>query len=194
MVEKASTELQEVVQGMVESSNAQSAPIAAITSSVSVPYTPERMVQLMVDHPDWGHKELAAAFGRLPSWTSAVLASDAFQQALDMRRHEVADPSLSATMEERFKGLAIRAATVLQEKLNGQGVSDLVVLKAAELGIKALGLGQKASETPQLPSNQNSSESVAEKLLAAMDARDRARTVDVQTVEVREPDGQRSTD
>jgi len=192
MVEKASTEMQELVQAMVESSNAQSTPIAAITSSVSVPYTPERMVQLMVDHPDWGHKELAAAFGRLPSWTSAVLASDAFQQALDMRRHEVADPSLSATMEERFKGLAIRAATVLQEKLNGQGVSDLVVLKAAELGIKALGLGQKAPETPQLPSNQNSSESVAEKLLAAMDARDRARTVDVETVEV--VDGQRSTD
>ena len=33
---------------------------------------------------------------------------------------------------------------------------------------------------------------VAEKLLAAMDARDRARTVDVETVEV--VDGQRSTD
>jgi len=190
MVEKVSTEMQEVVQGMVDAAKDFPAPVTPL--ACSVPYTPERMVQLMVDHPDWGHKELAAAFGRLPSWTSAVLASDAFQQALDMRRHEVADPSLSATMEERFKGLAIRAATVLQEKLNGQGVSDLVVLKAAELGIKALGLGQKAPETPQLPSNQNSSESVAEKLLAAMDARDRARTVDVQTVEV--VDGQRSTD
>jgi len=190
MVEKASTEMQEVVQGMVDAAKDFPAPVTPL--AISVPYTPERMVQLMVDHPDWGHKELAAAFGRLPSWTSAVLASDAFQQALDMRRHEVADPSLSATMEERFKGLAIRAATVLQEKLNGQGVSDLVVLKAAELGIKALGLGQKASETPALPSNQNSSESVAEKLLAAMDARDRARTVDVETVEV--VDGQRSTD
>lgn len=147
-------------------------------------YTPQAMVQLMVDHPDWGHKELAEAFGRQPSWTSAVLASDAFQQALDTRRHEVADPSLSATMEERFKGLAIRAATVLQEKLNSQGVSDLVVLKAAELGIKALGMGNKQPDHPQLPSPTNSSESVAEKLLAAMDARDRARTIDVETVEV----------
>lgn len=147
-------------------------------------YSPQAMVQLMIDHPDWGHKELAEAFGRQPSWTSAVLASDAFQQALDTRRHEVADPSLSATMEERFKGLAIRAATVLQEKLNGQGVSDLVVLKAAELGIKALGMGHKPPETPQLPSPVNSSESVAEKLLAAMDARDRSRTIDVETVEV----------
>ena len=149
-------------------------------------YTPQAMVQLMVDHPDWGHKELAEAFGRQPSWTSAVLASDAFQQALDTRRHEVADPSLSATMEERFKGLAIRAATVLQEKLNSQGVSDLVVLKAAELGIKALGMGNKQPDHPQLPGSSNSSESVAEKLLAAMDARDRARTIDVETVEVRD--------
>lgn len=163
--------------------------------SALVPYyTPQAMVQLMVDHPDWGHKELAEAFGRSPSWTSAVLASDAFQQALDSRRHEVADPSLSATMEERFKGLAIRAATVLQEKLNSQGVSDLVVLKAAELGIKALGMGNKQqSDAPQLPSPTNSSESVAEKLLAAMDARDRSRTIDVETVEVTEV-GQRSTD
>lgn len=153
-------------------------------SSLVPIYTPQAMVQIMIDHPDWGHKELAEAFGRSPSWTSAVLASDAFQQALDTRRHEVADPSLSATMEERFKGLAIRAATVLQEKLNSQGVSDLVVLKAAELGIKALGMGHKPVETPQLPSPTNSSESVAEKLLAAMDARDRSRTIDVETVEV----------
>ena len=156
-------------------------------------YTPERMVQMMIDHPDWDHAALAKAFGRLPSWTSAVLASDAFQQALDGRRHEVADPSLSATMEERFKGLAIQAATVLAQKLNSPGVNDLVVLKAAELGIKALGLGQKAPEPSQVPRLENSSQSVAEKLLAAMDARDRARTVDVETVEITEV-GQRSAD
>lgn len=147
-------------------------------------YSPQAMVELMIAHPDWGHKELAEAFGRPPSWTSVVLASDAFQAVLDTRRHEVADPSLSATLEERFRGLAIRAATVLQEKLNSPGVSDLVVLKAAELGVKAV--MSKPVEAPQAPRLENSSQSVAEKLLAAMDARDRARTIDVETVEVRD--------
>lgn len=192
MTEKASTELQNLVQELANES-ATSIALPAAPSAVSVPYTPERMVELMIAHPNWGHADLAKAFGRSPSWTSAVLASDAFQAALDMRRHEVADPSLSATMEERFRGLAIRAATVLADKLNAPGVNDLVVLKAAELGIKALGLGQKAPEAPQRAVSENSSQSVAEKLLAAMDARDRSRTVDVETVEVK-VDGQRSAD
>jgi hypothetical protein len=68
-------------------------------------------------------------------------------------------------------------------------VNDLVVLKAAELGIKALGMGQKAPEQPALPAPQNSSQTVADKLLAAMEARDREldarRTVDVEVVEVK---------
>ena len=157
---------------------------------MTVLYTPEAMVQLMIDHPTWTHAELANAFGRLPSWTSAVLASDAFQQALDGRRHEVADPSLSATMEERLRGLTIRAVTVLQQKLDSTAVSDLVVLKAAEMGVKAL--IQKSPEPTALPRLENSSQSVADKLLAAMDARDRARTIDVEVVEV--VDGERSAD
>ena len=179
-------ELAKLVQEMVTPPEKEE-PLPIIASKRA--YTPEAMVQLMVENPSWSHAMLAAAFGRQPSWTSAVLASDAFQQALDSRRHEVADPTLSATMDERFRGLAIRAATVLQEKLNSASVNDLVVLKAAELGIKALGMGNKQPEQAQLPGPQNSSQSVADKLLAAMDARDQARererTVDVEVVEVK---------
>lgn len=175
----------------------ETAPVAVPlpAGSRTAIYSPEAMVQCMIDHPTWGHVELASFFGRLPSWTSAVLASDAFQKALDSRRHEVADPSLSATMDERFKALAIQASTVLAKKLDSPGVSDLVVLKAMELGIKATGAGQQ-KEAPQLPAPQNSSQSVAEKLLAAMDKRDaerdRSRTIDVETVEVK--DGQSGSD
>jgi hypothetical protein len=184
MSDKHSTELQELAQQLADTAMPQRSVTVAPPVG-SVPYTPERMVQLMVEQPGLTHAQLAMFFGRQPSWTSAVLASDAFQTALDLRRHEVADPALSATMEERFRGLAIRAATVLQEKLNTANVNDLTVLKAAEIGIKALGLGQKAPEPPKLEAPQNSSQSVAEKLLAAMEARDRTRTVDVETVEVK---------
>lgn len=184
--------LPELAQLLVDESRPETPPAVA-SPSTAPPYSPQSMVQLMVDNPSWSHTRFASHFGRQPSWMSAVLASDAFQQALDSRRHEVADPSLSASMEERFKGLAIRAATVLQEKLNTVGVSDLVVLKAAEIGVKALGLGQKQPETPRLEAPQNTSQNVAEKLLAAMEARDRARTVDVETIEVA-ADGKRSAD
>lgn len=166
---------------------------AAIVPSAQAVYSPALMVDLMVAHPDWSHARFAAFFGRQPSWMSAVLASNSFQAALDLRRHEVADPSLSATMEERFKGLAIRATTVLAEKLNTTGVNDLVVLKSVELGIKALGLGAKQPEALPPPKQENASQSVAEKLLEAMDARDRLRTVDVDVVEVRDS-GERTAD
>lgn len=184
--------LPELAQLLVDEARPETPP-AVVAPSTAPPYSPQSMVQLMVDNPSWSHTRFASYFGRQPSWMSAVLASDAFQQVLDIRRHEVADPSLSASMEERFKGLAIRAATVLQEKLNTVGVSDLVVLKAAEIGVKALGLGQKQPEAPRLEAPQNTSQNVAEKLLAAMEARDRARTVDVETVEVA-ADGKRSAD
>lgn len=189
--------LQELMQGMQDTHNAELAAVATkLQSTVALPtakatYTHHAMVELMVENPSYTHGQLAAHFGRPASWFSAVLASEAFQQVLDLRRHEVADPSLTATMEERFRALAFRSVTVLQEKLSSSGVSDLVVLKAAEIGVKALGMGQRAPEQIAAPANTSSSETVAEKLLAAMDARDRARTVDVQvaeTVEVR--DGQ----
>ncbi len=178
-------------QALIDAAKGQAVAVAA-PSSVAVPskvypvYTPAAMVELMVNNPSFSHTQLANHFGRPPSWIAAVLASDSFQQVLDTRRHEVADPSLTASMEERFRGLALRAVTVLQDKLNSSGVSDLVVLKAAEIGVKALGMGQRAPEAPQLPNATNSSQNVAERLLAAMDARDRMRTVDVETVEVRD--------
>lgn len=187
--ESSGKDLQELAQQMVDGASSSTAIAVAPPAGSFPPYTPAAMVDLMVRRPGYTHAQLAEHFGRLPSWTSAVLASDAFQEALDGRRLEVADPSLSATLEERFRGLAIRATTVLEEKLNSKGVSDLVVLKAAEIGIKALGMGTVAQPVSTAPQLQNSSQSIAEKLLAAMDnrdaERDRARTVDVETVEVK---------
>lgn len=158
-------------------------------------YSPQLMVQLMVDNPAWGHADFARHFGRSLGWFSSVLASQAFQDALDPVRHLIADPSLTASMEERFRALSLRAVGVLQDKLESPNVQEFLVLKAAEIGVKALGLGSRPAEVPALPSPKNSSESVADKIMAAMDARDRARTVDVETVEVKEvPNGERAAD
>jgi hypothetical protein len=150
-------------------------------------YSPEVMVELMVRNPLWSHQQFAAYFGRPASWFSSVLASNTFQQELDKRRGEVANPDLTATMDERFRALSLQAVTVLQEKLNVKGVSDLVVLKSAELGIKALGMGNPAPPDPT-PQRATGADAVAERLMATWEKMQaqRAAAVDVVATEVQD--------
>lgn len=131
-------------------------------------YHPEAMVQLILQNPSWDKAKLAKHFGKPESWFSSVLASERFQQAIEPYRANLPDPSLTATMEERVKAMAIRSMDVLLVKMDSKEASDLLVLKAAELGIKGLGMGQiekpKASEAPA-----STTESIAEKLIAALE-------------------------
>ena len=170
---------------MSEPSSAIATAAATGLTSPTQRYTPSAMVELMVAAPDLTHTQLAAAFGRTPSWLSNVLASDAFQQAVAPVRHLILDPSLTATMEERFRALAMRSADVLLLKLDSKEVNDLTVLKAAEIGVKALGMGQRiVQEIPVAPPIASDQLSVAEKILAAMDELDRKRTLTAKTVDV----------
>jgi hypothetical protein len=150
-------------------------------------YTPMAMVALMIEHPEYSHEQFAWHFGRQASWTSSVLASEVFQLALAPYKDQIADPALTATMEERFRALAMRSVVVLQEKLNSGNVDDSVVLQAAGLGIKALGMGNsQAAPVAAIAGPTSSSETVAERLLAAMDRRDAQRTINVTAHEVQD--------
>lgn len=131
------------------------------------PYEPATMVQLIIDNPNWTHKQYARHFGRTTGWFASVLASDVFQQCLDLRRSEVADPSLTATLEERFRALTLRSLEVLQVMLDNPKVQDTTVLKAAEIGIKALGLGMKKEEDDK-PKEENSLDSLADRLTSLL--------------------------
>jgi hypothetical protein len=152
-------------------------------------YSPELFVDLIINNPDYSSKQLGEIFGKPQSWVAQVLASANFQAALDPRRAEVLNPEYAMTLEERFRGLTIRSLTVLQEKLEaGKALPDLTVVKIAELGIKALGMGQKVAEKAapdEAP--KNSSEMVADRIMAAMAKRKAAEqgdAVDVEAVEV----------
>jgi hypothetical protein len=131
------------------------------------PYEPAVMVQLIIDNPNWTHKQYAKHFGRTTGWFASVLASDNFQQCLDLRRSEVADPSLTATLEERFRALTLRSLDVLQVMLDNPKVQDATVLKAAEIGIKALGLGMKKDEDDK-PKEEHSLDNLADRLTALL--------------------------
>lgn len=152
-------------------------------------YSPEVMIGLIIANPDWNHAKLAAAFGRKASWMAAVVASEVFQTALEGRREQILDPMIVATVEERFKALTIQSLSVLSEKLDlGKALQDATVLKAVEIGVKALGMGLKPTES-SLPAEMNpmtASERVANKIMQAMEKQDRQRSeaVDVVMTEV----------
>lgn len=150
-------------------------PSTALVPEAKESYSHEAMVRLMVANPSFTHAQLAGHFGRPAVWMSAVLASEAFQQVLDLQRHLVADPALTASLDERFRAVAIRSVTVLGERLNNPAVADLVVLKAAEIAVKALGVG--ILPAPVVVEAPKQELSVAEKLLAAMDKMDEQRTL-----------------
>lgn len=152
------------------------------------PYSHEAMVDLMIQHPEWNHAELASYFGRSQGFMAAVLASDAFQQVLEPRRHLVLDPTLAATLDERFRALAIRSATVLQHKLEATDVNDLTVLKALEVGAKALGMGLKpkvSDEPPKLEAPATGAQAIADKIMHAMQQRKNAEAIDVEAKEIK---------
>ena len=182
-----SDDFSEIVQAIADSPKRDAAVATAVPSSLR--YSPELMVDIILNNPNYSPKQLGEIFGRPQSWVAQVLASQSFQTALDPHRSQVLNPEYAMTLEERFRGLTIRSLTVLQEKLEaGKALPDLTVVKIAELGIKALGMGQKV-EKPTSPEDipQNSSEKVAERIMAAMKKRkeaEQSNTVDVEAKEV----------
>lgn len=156
-------------------------------------FSPELLVDLLVHNPNWNMKDLGQAFGRSAGWAAQALSMKAVQDALTPRRHEVSNPEFAMTLEERFQALTIRSLSVMQEKLeSGKALPDLTVLKAAELGVKALGMGQKLkSEDVPAETSKNTSEMVADKIMAAMARRKAATAEDVEAVEV--PNGEQSS-
>lgn len=148
-------------------------------------YTAQALVELILQQPTWRHEQYAGHFGRGLGWFYSILASDSFQLVLDPYRHQIADPTITSTLQERFRALTLRSLGVLQAKMDLPDVSDIVVIKAAEIGIKALGMGQQAQEAPA-PTPTIAVESLAEKLVSALEKQRRnVRTITVPaTVEV----------
>lgn len=154
------------------------------------PYTPQALVQFILANPGWTHQQYGEAFGCGSAWFAGVLASQSFQTALDPVRGQIHDPSITATMDERFRALTMQGLSVLQSKLDGKEVSDFLVVKAVELGTKALGMGQAVPVTVEAP-KEVGAEAVAARIMQAMaDAKARTNATAVDAVIVKEtPNG-----
>lgn len=111
-------------------------------------YSHTDMIDFIISNPGISQGALAARYGYTQSWICNVMASDAWQSAMAARREEIVDPQLKLTVDERFRGVTIRSLERLMEKLDAPVVSDQVVLRAVELGAKAMGIGGNAIVAP----------------------------------------------
>ncbi len=126
---------------------ASSAPTMGVVAKMN--YSHSDMIDFIISHPGCTQNAIAARYGYSVGWVSNVMASDAWQSAMSARRAEICDPVLVASVEERFKGITLMSLERLKQKLEAPQVSDNVVLKALELGAKAIGVGGNA--VPQVP-------------------------------------------
>ncbi len=168
----------EALGALINSKKAEKVAVPVDPPEPQADYTHDAMIQLIIDNPTWSHRQYAAYFGHFPSWFASVLASEVFQQQLDLRRDEVADPSLTATLQERFTALTLRSMDVLQLKLDDPKAQDATILKALELGVKALGLGnvKREEESGNKPAAA-SIDVLAERLTSLMQTKRREHSV-----------------
>jgi hypothetical protein len=113
-----------------------------------VRYSHLDMIDTLISQPWVSQNDLALRYGYTPGWVSTVMASDAFQAALAARREEVVNPAMKASLEERFRAVTVQSLTRLAEELDKPVCSPNVMLRAAELGAKSLGLGGHAPPPP----------------------------------------------
>lgn len=133
-------------------------------------YTHQALIDLIVAEPHLAQRELAKRFGYTEGWLSQIMSSDAFREQLAVRRAEIVNPLLVATVEEKFRAVADRSLSLLIEKLDKPEISvpDNLVVKAVEMSAKALevgGFGTKAPPPPPAAPTLDHLEVLAQNLL-----------------------------
>lgn len=103
-----------------------------------VRYTHDAMIDQIISNPGISERELAEIFGYSVQWVNRLLCSDAFQARLALRKEEIIDPKLTATVEERLRGIAMQSMDVIQEKL--------AATKDPKLAIQALELATRGQK------------------------------------------------
>mgnify|MGYP003429802526 CR=1 FL=1 len=117
-----------------------------------VSYSHDAMIDFIIADPTITQNALATKFGYTAGWVSQIIASDAFQARLAERTGELVDPTIRATVEEKFRGIVIRSLEILKEKLDRPTaqIPDNLALRSIELSSRALGYGARDSQ-PAVP-------------------------------------------
>ena len=115
---------------------------SAANAIARVKYSHDAMIDLLIANPAISQNEIAATFGYTVPWVSRIMNSDAFQARLALRKEELLDPVIVASIEEKFRALASKSHDVVLDKLSVSNSAELG-LKALEISAKALGYGAR---------------------------------------------------
>lgn len=121
-----------------------------------VRYTHDAMIDQIIANPGVSEIELGELFGYSKQWVSRLMCSDAFQARLALRKEEIIDPKLTASVEERLRGAAMKSLEIIMDNLEASP-SLGTALKVAELTLKAGAYGARS----QVPVTQNNTFVVA---------------------------------
>ncbi len=128
-------------------------------------YSHEDMIDFIIANPGTSQGSIAKRYGYTQSWVSLVMSSDAWKSAMAKRRGELVDPTLALTINERFGAMTELSLRRLTEKLEAPQVADQTVLRAVELGARALGVGGNAAPA-QPPVGPDHLSQLAQRLVA----------------------------
>lgn len=138
-----------------EGGSAGPSPEARKNKACVAAYSHAALIDLMIAHPEWSQKEWARHFGYSQSWISQIICSDAFQEQLEKRRQEIVDPTLRATVQERFQANLRRSLDLIDARLHSGTVSDSFLLRTAEMSARSLGYGASRQVVSQAPVELN---------------------------------------
>jgi hypothetical protein len=114
-----------------------------------VRYSHDAMIDLILAHPQVTQGQLAEHFNYTQAWISRIMNSDAFQARLAERKTELVDPTIIATLEEKFRVTADLSLEIVMSKLEAQvklpasAQDGKFALAALEVSQRALGFGAR---------------------------------------------------
>lgn len=117
-----------------------------------VSYTHDAMIDEIIRNPAIEEKELAELFGFSKAWVSRVVCSDAFLQRLAVRKHEVIDPALTASAEERIRNVEFRSLDIVQRALDARDDTKLAV-QVLNLTMKSRAYGARTPGNTNIQNN-----------------------------------------
>jgi len=106
-------------------------------------YTHDAMIDLILQEPTVTHAELAEIFGYTAGWVQRVCSSDAFQSRLADRKAQLIDPQITRSLNERLRGVTIKALDIIDEKLSSQDAGAQMALEALGIATASMSRGSK---------------------------------------------------
>lgn len=101
-------------------------------------YTHDAMIDLILQEPTVTYSELAEIFGFSQRWISHVVSSDAFKARLAERKAALVDPQISRSLNERLRGVTVKAIDLISEKLSSEDAGAAYALDALGIATGAM--------------------------------------------------------